>query len=443
MEEIKKRLEEKKGEITSEIIRDLLEDHRLRAQEMKRLYRAYKAEELEILKRQPFDSFQANNKLINAYRTNIVDQVVGYMFGEPVQYDLDEEDEDKQKWLRRFRITNKAEDMDSTTGKFMTVCGYGARLCYIDKDLQERSMNLYPWETIVVKDKSLDETQFALRYYEIYDKETGKHRIQVEWYDDRNIHWFIEGHDGRFIPDNDEQGNNIQPHLFKYVPVIKFPNNDEEKGDFEIVESMIDAYDRLVSDAQNILEDFRAAYLVFENGEPPTKEEVDQMKQARALAGPGKVYYLTKEIQDNFLENQKKTLQNNIYKFAQAVDMDDEAFHTAESGEARKWRLMALENKAITKERKFDAALRNQFKVLTSYERAPKIDYLNLKWEFRRNVPVDLQYLGEVGQKLKGIVSHKTVLKLMPFVDDPEAEIEEIQDEMPEVDLDDLGDEGE
>lgn len=435
--EILKRLE---TGVTSEIIKDLVEDHSARAAEMKRLYNAYKAEELSILKRPELDSHQANNKLVNPYRTNIVDQVCGYMFGEPISYEV--EGEAEAEWLRMFRLINRVEDRDATTGKYKTICGYGARLCYIDNELKERTMNLPPWEAIVIKDRSLDETQFAMRYYEITDKTGDKNRlrIRVEWYDKKNIYFFNEGDDGRFHADQEKTS---QPHLFQYVPVIKFKNNDEETGDFEIVEPLIDAYDRLVSDAQNILEDFRAAYLVFEGGDPPTKEEVDEMKRARAIGGPGNVKYLTKEIQDQFLQNQKQTLNANIYKFAQAVDMDDEAFHSAESGEARKWRLMALENKAISKERKFDAALREEFKVITSYPGGPNIDYLDIQWEFRRNVPIDLQYLGEAVQKFAGITSKKTLLSLLPFIDNPDDEIAQMEEEAPEVDLDEFEDEEE
>lgn len=418
---------------------------------MKRLYNAYKAEELDILTRPPVDSQQANNKLVNAFRTNIVNQAVGYIFGEPIQYGVDVDDEGLQEsfneWIKRYRLLNRVQDLDATTGKFMTVCGYGLRLNYIDKILNERTMNIYPWEGIVINDGSLDEPQYGMIYYQIDVREgdSSNKRYMIEWYDQTNVSYFLETSGGRFEPYEGNNGKEDHPHLFKYMPLVKFKNNDEEQGDFEIVEPLIDAYDRLVSDAQNVIEDFRSAYLVFEGGDAPTKDEVDAMKRARAIAGPGKVSYLTKEIADEFLENQKDTLKANIYRFTQSVDMDDDAFHSAESGEARKWRLMALENKAIVKERKFDAALREQFRILTSYQRSPNIDYLDFTWEFRRNLPIDLQYLGEVAMKFKGILSHKTILSLLPFVDDPQAEYDEYIEEMGgTIDLDDYddGDEG-
>lgn len=60
-------------------------------------------------------------------------------------------------------------------------------------------------------------------------------------------------------------------------------------------------------------------------------------------------------------------MNQNIYKFSSSVDMSDESFSGAsQSGESRKWKLLSLEFKAITKERKFTTGLRSMFKVISS-----------------------------------------------------------------------------
>lgn len=331
--------------------------------------------------------------------------------------------------MRRFIKINKIDDLDAKTLKMAVICGYAARLCYVDKNGERRVMDVPPWETIFIKDRSLDETQYALRYYPVTVADGGNKTIKtrVEWYDNEKITFYIEGNNGDFVLDNTEEVN-PRPHLFRHVPLIEFLNNDEKMGDFEKVESLIDAYDRLISDAQNILEDFRSAYLVFEGQDAPDPEMIAKMKKARAISGPGKVYYLVKEINDKFLENQKETLRKNIYRFSQTLDMGDEAFQSSESGEARKWRMLELETKAIVKERKFSAALREMFKVICSYV-GEEMDYLSFDWQFRRNTPIDLQYLGDVVSKLKGKISDETLLKLLPFIDDPRAELERMREE--------------
>ena len=42
-----------------------------------------------------------------------------------------------------------------------------------------------------------------------------------------------------------------QAHNFNDVPIIIYQNNEEELGDFENVVSLIDEYDKLISDAAN------------------------------------------------------------------------------------------------------------------------------------------------------------------------------------------------
>lgn len=72
------------GQVNSQIIRDLLAEHKPKRDKMIRLYRAYKAEELEIYKRERLDPNAADNRLTNDFRAEIVDQVVGYMTGHPI-----------------------------------------------------------------------------------------------------------------------------------------------------------------------------------------------------------------------------------------------------------------------------------------------------------------------------------------------------------------------
>jgi SPP1 family phage portal protein len=48
--------------------------------------------------------------------------------------------------------------------------------------------------------------------------------------------------------------------------LFEFENNKEKQGDFEKVESLIDAYDKIISDGVSEIEAFRMAYLVLSGG---------------------------------------------------------------------------------------------------------------------------------------------------------------------------------
>lgn len=421
--------------LSQTMIEELITEHHGRAIHLERLYDMYQADKLEIQRRRFSDPTKINNRLNNDFFAVIIDQVVGYMYGNAITYSVDGEAYNESQYvvnddyLQKFIERNNLGDSDSELGKYVSIYGHAFRLCYVDRDGEYRVMNLKPTEVIALEEN--DELFYALRYYSTYDAK-GNEIMRVEWYDDTHItiyEQFMNKHGvKRFKLVSQE------PHLFNYVPIIKFSNNAEELGDFEKVLPLIEAYDRLVSDVQNELEEFRQAYMVFDGGAVIDKETVLNARQSGAFSLPegSKAYFLTKSMDSNMIEKQRKTLEENIYKFSKSVNMDDEKFSgSSQSGESRKWKLIDLENKAITKERKFTKGLQEMFKVLcSSFEtRGIHLDYLDIYYTFNRNLPNDLSYIVDVANDLQGIVSQKTILELLPVVDNVEYEIEQIKEE--------------
>src|SRR5690625_547492 len=143
---------EKEG-ITSDIIKNMINDHEPDKKRMMNLYQRYKAEigGVPILSRKPveYEDFETgaikridnkvNNKVNNAFDADIIDTKVGYMFGHGITYEVDADGDgnpDKEtplhKELHKFSIRNSIEDEDSEWGKKAAICGYGARLAYVD-----------------------------------------------------------------------------------------------------------------------------------------------------------------------------------------------------------------------------------------------------------------------------------------------------------------------
>ncbi len=440
-QEVIKLLEMYSNQINSKIIKDLISDHLPIKQKTQKLYQSYSGD--VAIKTRTFDDVnKINSKLPNDYRGDIVDGITGYMFGENISYVIDKsklsetEYKNASERLNTFLIKNNIEDLDSTTGEMMSICGHAARLLYIDKEGNEKVMSINPWEVVFVMNQTIDEVQFAMIYYEIEIIENGdrKKRTRVEWYDSTTVTFFISNDSGDYDLDLSETKNPL-PHMFKYVPVVRYTNNNLLKGDFEKVEELIDAYDRSLSDIQNEVEEFRLAYFAF-YGVEPTPEVIKAARQTGAFNFPegSKGEFLTKDLNGavEFLKDHKKTLNENIYKFAKAVDMRDEQFSgSAMSGESRKWKLVALENRAKTKERKFVKGLREMFKVICSAweTKQIKLNYEDISFQFKRNLPVDLSYIADVLSKLNGQISDETRLSLAPFIKDVEGEIEKIKAE--------------
>ena len=145
-----------------------------------------------------------------------------------------------------------------------------------------------------------------------------------------------------------------------------------------------------------------------------------------------KVYYLVKNLSDNVIENQKTTLRENIHKFSKTVDMSDEKFSGAsQSGESRKWKLLAMENLATIKERKFSRSLRIQFKLIEDIwqeRREPVLDS-TVVWKFSRNLPIEITQEAQVLAMLNGHISHRTRLNLASFIEDADTEINQMLQE--------------
>lgn len=182
-------------EVTSEIIKDLIEEHAPRAEKMKKMYKEYKAEKLPIQEREFTDKTKINNKINNDYRGEIIDGITGYMYGRPIAYQIEEKHYNETELdnlnikLRDYEIINDVSDLDNETGKKASICGYAARLLFIDREGNERVINIDPWEVVFVEDGSIRETQFALRYYpvQIRSKDKTVTRTKVEWYDNEKI----------------------------------------------------------------------------------------------------------------------------------------------------------------------------------------------------------------------------------------------------------------
>ena len=148
MQDILKQLIALNGQVTSEIIKDLIDNHAPKRAKMLSLYNRYKTDDLPILNREFEDPNKINRKLNNSFDSEIVDTKVGYFIGNPISYQVDDVQQGSEKvsaTLSEFNLRNSIDDLDSETVKMATICGYAARLLYIDRNGQERAMNVNPW----------------------------------------------------------------------------------------------------------------------------------------------------------------------------------------------------------------------------------------------------------------------------------------------------------
>jgi len=429
LRKFKKQLDE--NGIDETLISEILSAHKVDHKRMESLYERYKAD-LDgptIFKRPvaAYDSFGENkgvqrlddkvdNRLNNAFDADIVDTKVGYLFGHGISYDVDKENKPLKEQVEEFLLRNNAQDADSELGKMAAICGKASRLVYVDKsDGKERIKNIDPWETVFIGE-DIHEPEYSLWVYPSGDDQC------VEFYDSTDVYTFIN-----------LELVDIRPHLFEYNPLFGVANNKEMKADAEKVLALIDAYDRTLSDASNEIEQYRLAYLILKGmgADEDTLKELKKSGIFELLGEHDDVKYLTKDINDQMIENHLDRLEENILRFAKSVNFGDDSFGGTITGVAMRFKLLSMESKCITMERKFNAALRYQFKVLFSAwskrNSVTQEDYLKVFFMWKRNLPDNLLDEAQTTAAFKGHISERSRLGMLSQVDDVEWELEEMQ----------------
>lgn len=390
--------------ITPELVTRIIKKHADNSAYNMQLYERYQALDgaVPIFSRKPRfeEENQINNKINNDFFSEIVDFKVGYFAGKAIAYGYSTTAESENetggedavsaasKALSDFITRNNMFDIDMETTKFASICGYSGRLFYINPEGNEMVMPCAPYETIVLSNTDMTVPTYALRYFSTTDI-NDKLSYKVEFYDNTTISFFS----GETISTLTLE--KVTPHMFDYCPLHGIPNNRELIGDTEKVLSLIDEYDRIVSDCNNEIESFANAYMVFENI-TASDEEIDKAGKSGVLrffsgAGGGKVSFLTKDINDAFTEHQLDRTENNIYRFSKTPKLTDEAFGSA-SGVSLKFKLIGLETKCGMFQAKMMSAGTHMFKLLASSFRKRRvvIDPLQCIMEFKRNFPLDI-----------------------------------------------------
>ena len=443
----------KKNGVQPKHIEQMIELNKDNRRRMFNLYERYQAKQdaIPVFRHDPVKQYEdfetggnvkridqfVNNKLNNAFEVEIVDTRVGYMHGVPIVYR--DEDDEETKLIQQFSLMNNVPDKDSELGKMAAICGYAARIIYIDKEGNERIKNLKPYNVMFLGE-DISEPEYSLHYFPVEDKDAQEVVWHAEFYDDTYYHTFVGG-------ERSMHHRESKPHLSDYNPLFGVPNNEELIGDTERVLSLIDGYDRTLSDASSEISQTRLAYLVL-RGLGMDSDEIQDLQKSGAFElydEKQDVKYLTKDVNDTMIENHLDRLEKNIMRFAKSVNFNSDEFNGNVPVIGMHLKLMALENKCITFERKMTAALRYQFKVLYSiWKRKSKrsggdLDYLNVSFKWKRNIPVNKLEEAQVLSTLNGQISDSSRYDLSNLIEDAENEIEKMNDELVVTGNDDTG----
>lgn len=437
-----------------ELLYKIINKHKQNSIYNRKLYERYMTidDSVPIMRRKPrFDEENPiNNRISNDFFSEIVDFKTGYFAGTPIAYGYNKGHESEEttggangvdeatKLVTDFTTRNNMYGVDMEITKYASIYGYAGRLFYIDEDGVERVMPVHGYQTIILSSTSISEPEYAVRYF--YTTDINARKIwTVEFYDKTNVMIFTGYLTQLKLVET-------KTHMFDYCPLQGIPNNKEMLGDAEKVLSLIDDYDKVVSDNSNEIESFVHAYMVFENLNIDKKTVRDGQKNGvfsfRQLGTrEGKVYFLTKDINDAFTEHHLERLEDNIYRFSKTPNLGDESFGTA-SGVSLKFKLHGLETKCGMYQAQLMDAAQFMWKLLASAwaKKGSKIDPLQVTMDFKRNFPLDTATEAQTVQALVSAgIPKEVAYSQLSFVDDVDYIMELIEQEQQAIpSLDDV-----
>lgn len=403
-------------EITEDLLQRLIDEYEeSHLPRMRYLGAAYETR-FGIFGRAPKPDYKPDNRLAADMAYDITETFEGYFIGIPVDVKIAEES--KQEYLTGYMRRNHQEDTDAELSKMASKFGHSYEMFYQDDEGKPRSVAVSPLTSFMVYDDSVLKRKIAFVRY-AYDEEG---RVTGSFSDALNVYPFGTA-DGAL-----EIGE-PEPHYFGAVPAVCFMQNSERRGLYEGSLSLIEAYNRVLSEKANDVDYFSDAYMVVEGTELPEdfKKDLREYKLINLYNNqdvPVKVYFLQKPDADTAQENLVNRLEMLIFKMSMVPDITDESFSTA-SGTALKMRLMPMSNLARNKERKFALGIQERMRLLAAYPDKPfeGDDWAQVEITMHRNMPEDLASEASVAGSLAGIVSEETQLSILSCVDDPRKEI--------------------
>ena len=144
----------------------------------------------------------------------------------------------------------------------------------------------------------------------------------------------------------------------------------------------------------------------------------------------GSAEWLTRQFDEESVEVLRKSLEQDIHKFANVPCMSDESFGGNASGVAMRYKLLGFEQITKIKERYFREGLKERLRLLCNVlalTGAAKINSADISIQFTRALPVNEVERAQLVSELRDVVPLDILLGQLPFVDNPEAAAEKVR----------------
>lgn len=410
-------------EITAEVVDKFINLHTASLPRYLRLKELYESRG-PILEQEAKALDKPDNRLVVNNAKEIVDNYNGYFIGIPVK--VSHENDKINDFIKDFRNRNDMDDNESELSKICALYGHGFEYIYQNEESETCCIYNNPLDMFIVYDDTIQQNPlFAVRYYATDDGIEGQLFTETE-------ELAILSSGGETIL------TDSKPVYYNGVQVIEWIENEERMSVIEPVESLVNAYNKALSEKANDVDYFADAYLALLGAELD-ETGVAKIRDNRIInlfgtdnASDIVVKFLDKPDGDATQEHLLNRIERLIYEKSMVANINDESFGQA-SGVALEFKMQPMKNLSINKERKVKSAMRRRFKLLfnlpTNVPAALKDEWQNLEYKFTRNIPRNIESESETMSKLEGIVSKRTQLTVSSLVEDVEAELRLIKEE--------------
>lgn len=367
-------------------------------------------------------AYKPDNRLATNFAKYIVDTMNGFFCGIPIK--VTSNDERINEFLQRYDRYNSMDDQNAEIAKTCDIFGSAYEMYYVDEMGEVASTVLSPMNAFIIYNESIiPQPRYFVRLY------TDNHNVKRGSISDgETVRYFKQ--DGGVKFDEYEK-----MHGFDGVPATEFLENAERTGLFEPVLSLINAYNKAISEKANDVDYFADAYLKI-LGAKLKDEDLKTIRDDRIINFDGiedgklVVDFMDKPNGDTTQENLINRLRTDIFQIAMVANISDENFG-ASSGIALKYKLLAMSNLAKMKQNKFIGAMNRRYRLICSnpVTEAKADDWLFIDYQFTQNIPANQLEEAQIAAQLSGVTSKGTQLKALSIVDDVKDEIKKIDAE--------------
>lgn len=405
------------------------------------------------------DDWLTNNRLSHSFLRKLVRQKIGYLLGKPVTVTSD--DSALQETLtsafdKAFQRTLKA------TATNAIVQGLGWLQAYYDADGQLRFKRIPGSEVIPFwADSDHTELDAVIRVWETASfSQSDVTRIRhASFYTTENVWNFVQDEDhptpgadgwGEWRVDDeapvetnftitaqetDESGaaqEVTRQGMWNRVPFIPIKYSPEEQPLLRFVKDLIDDYDKRTSDLSNTLEEEPDKIKIVRNYDGTDKKEfIHNLYEYRAafIRDNGDITTLDTSISADAASNHLDRLRQDIYEFGSGVDTQNKDLGNA-SGVALRFIYSDLDMDCQIFQGEISWAL-DQVVWFIQQDMILKgtafSDDANTEYHYSTSMIInETERVASIKNSV-GILSDKTLISNHPFVEDTDAELEQIR----------------